>query len=73
MPTHDLIATLQARFEQNSARHPEMACEKLSALEEMERTGGALFRDRRYDRGFIYHNGASSYFAARGFRASLPV
>jgi hypothetical protein len=32
-----------------------------------------LFRDRRYDRGFIYHNGASSYFAARGFRASLPV
>ena len=84
MPTHDLIATLQARFEQNSARHPEMAwekvqapleanLEKLSALEEMERTGGALFRDRRYDRGFICHNGASSYFAARGFRASLRV
>jgi hypothetical protein len=73
MPTHDLIATLKARFEQNSARHPEMAWEKLSALEEMERTGGALFRDRRYDRGFICHNGASSYFAARGFRASLRV
>jgi hypothetical protein len=68
-----LLQTLKARFEQNSARHPEMAWEKLSALEEMERTGGALFRDRRPDRGFIYHNGASSYFAARGFRASLPV
>jgi hypothetical protein len=40
MPTHDLIATLKARFEQNSARHPEMAWEKLSPLEEMERTGG---------------------------------
>jgi hypothetical protein len=84
MPTHDLIATLKARFEQNSAMHPEMAwekvqapleanLEKLSALEEMERTGGALFRDRRPDRVFIYLNGASSYFAARGFRASLPV
>jgi hypothetical protein len=178
MPTHDLIATLQARFEQNSARHPEMAWEKVQArlkanleklrsLEEMERTGGepdvvgldertdeivffdcsaetpkgrtslcydhagmesrrehkpsgnavasaaemgveiltekeyhqlqklgefdtktsswlrtpdenrklggALFGDRRYGRVFIYHNGASSYFAARGFRASLRV
>ena len=178
MPTHDLIATLQARFEKNSARHPEMAWEKVQArletnpeklrtLSEMERTGGepdvvgwdertgeiiffdcsaetpkgrtslcydreglesrkehkpsgnavdmaaamgveilteeeyhelqklgefdtktsswlrtpdetrklggALFGDRRYDRVFIYHNGASSYFAARGFRASLRV
>ena len=178
MPTHDLIATLQARFEQNSARHPQMDWEKvqarletipekLRALEEMEQTGGepdvvgqdertgeiiffdcsaetpkgrtslcydragmesrkehkpsgnavdmaaamgveilteeeyhqlqklgefdtktsswlrtpdetrklggALFGDHRYGRVFIYHNGASSYFAARGFRASLRV
>jgi len=178
MPTHDLIATLKARFEQNSARHPEMAWEKVQArlkanleklrsLEEMDRTGGepdvvrldertgeivffdcsaetpkgrmslcydhagmesrkehkpsgnavdmasamgveilseeeyrelqklgefdtktsswlktpdetrklsgALFGDRRYGRVFIYHNGASSYFGARGFRASLRV
>ena len=178
MPTHDLIATLQARFEQNSARHPEMDWEKVHArleanpeklrvLSEMERTGGepdvvgldertgeifffdcsnetpkgrtslcydraglesrkehkpsnnaidmaeamgveilteeeyhqlqklgefdtktsswlrtpdetrklggALFGDRRYGRVFIYHNGASSYFAARGFCASLRV
>ncbi|MEN9468524.1 MAG: hypothetical protein RL630_257 [Verrucomicrobiota bacterium] len=178
MPTHDLIATLQARFEQNSARHPQMDWEKVQArletnpeklgtLSEMERTGGepdvvgwdertgeiiffdcsaetpkgrtslcydreglesrkehkpsgnavdmaatmgveilteeeyhqlqklgefdtktsswlrtpdetrklggALFGDRRYGRVFIYHNGASSYFAARGFRASLRV
>lgn len=35
--------------------------------------GGALFGDRRYDRVFIYHNGAQSYFAGRGFRASLKV
>jgi hypothetical protein len=35
--------------------------------------GGALFCDRRYDRVFTYHNGAQSYYAVRGFRASLRV
>jgi uncharacterized protein DUF4256 len=35
--------------------------------------GGAIFGDRRYDRVFIYHNGAESYYAARGFRGSLRV
>ncbi|PWV47752.1 DUF4256 domain-containing protein [Chitinophaga sp. S165] len=34
---------------------------------------GALFCDRRYDHVFTYHNGASSYYAARGFRGSLKV
>ena len=33
--------------------------------------GGALFCDRRFDTVFVYHNGAESYFAARGFRGSL--
>jgi len=35
--------------------------------------GGALFCDRRYDTVFVYHNGADSYYAARGFRCSLRV
>ncbi len=35
--------------------------------------GGALFCDRRYDTIFVYHNGAESYYAARGFRGSLRV
>ena len=35
--------------------------------------GGALFCDRRYDNVFLYHNGAESYYAARGFRGSLRV
>lgn len=35
--------------------------------------GGALFGDRRYDQVFIYHNGADSYYAARGFRGRLTV
>ena len=35
--------------------------------------GGALFCDRRYDHVFVYHNGADSYYAARGFRGRLKV
>jgi hypothetical protein len=35
--------------------------------------GGALFCDRRYNHIFTYHNGAESYYAARGFRGSLSV
>jgi len=35
--------------------------------------GGALFCDRRYDKVFLYHNGAESYYGARGFRGSLKV
>ena len=35
--------------------------------------GGALFCDRRYDQVFVYHNGAQSYYAARGFRGRLEV
>ncbi len=35
--------------------------------------GGALFCDRRYGRVFVYHNGAQSYYAARGFRGVLRV
>ncbi len=40
---------------------------------EIRELGGALFCDRRYDHVFVYHNGAESYYAARGFRGSLRV
>jgi len=40
---------------------------------EIRKRGGALFCDRRYDHVFVYHNGADSYYAARGFRGSLKV
>jgi hypothetical protein len=39
----------------------------------IRKLGGALFCDRRYDHVFVYHNGAPSYYAARGFRGSLRV
>ena len=40
---------------------------------QIRKLGGALFCDRRYDTVFVYHNGADSYYAARGFRGSLRV
>jgi hypothetical protein len=40
---------------------------------DIRKLGGALFCDRRYDTVFVYHNGAESYYAARGFRGSLRV
>ncbi len=39
----------------------------------IRKLGGALFCDRRYETVFVYHNGAESYYAARGFRCSLKV
>src|SRR5436190_969651 len=39
----------------------------------IRKLGGALFCDRRFDTVFLYHNGAESYYAARGFRGSLRV
>jgi hypothetical protein len=41
--------------------------------DEIRKLGGALFCDRRYNQVFVYHNGAESYYAARGFRGSLKI
>ena len=40
---------------------------------DIRKLGGALFCDRRYNTVFVYHNGAESYYAARGFRGSVRV
>jgi hypothetical protein len=40
---------------------------------DIRKLGGALFCDRRYDTVFLYHNGAESYYAARGFRGALRI
>ena len=40
---------------------------------DIRKLGGAIFCDRRYNTVFVYHNGAESYYAARGFRGSLRV
>lgn len=45
----------------------------VKTAENIRKLGGAIFCDRRYDTVFVYHNGAESYYAARGFRCSLRV
>jgi Protein of unknown function (DUF4256) len=45
----------------------------IATPEEVRSLGGALFCDRRYGKVFVYHNGAQSYYAARGFRGLLRV
>jgi len=40
---------------------------------DIRKLGGAVFCDRRYNTVFLYHNGAESYYAARGFRGSLKI
>jgi hypothetical protein len=45
----------------------------LKTPHEVRDLGGAIFGDRRYGRVFVYHNGAESYYAVRGFRGSLNV
>ena len=45
----------------------------LKAPHEIRKQGGAIFGDSRYGRVFVYHNGAQSYYASRGFRAVLKV
>ena len=45
----------------------------LATPADIRKLGGAIFADRRYGHVFVYHNGAESYYAARGFRSSLRV
>ncbi len=45
----------------------------LKTPDDIRKLGGAIFADRRYDTVFVYHNGAQSYYAVRGFRGLLRV
>jgi len=45
----------------------------LKTPDHLRQLGGALFGDKRYDRTFVYHNGADSYYDMRGFRGYIPI
>jgi Protein of unknown function (DUF4256) len=69
----DLLTEEQYRELQKLGEFDTKTSSWIATPADVRALGGALFCDRRYGRVFVYHNGAPSYYAARGFRASLRV
>jgi hypothetical protein len=69
----DLLTEEQYHELQSLGRFDTKTSSWLITPSEIRNLGGAIFADRRYDHVFVYHNGASSYYASRGFRGSLRV
>src|SRR6266699_5384588 len=69
----DLLSEEQYRELQKLGNFDTKTSTWVKTPSDIRRLGGALFCDRRYDTVFLYHNGAESYYAARGFRGSLRV
>lgn len=69
----EILNEAQYRYLQTLAKFDLKTSSWIATPASIRKLGGALFGDRRYDQVFAYHNGASSYYAARGFRAILIV
>lgn len=69
----DLLTEDQYRELQRLGEFDVKTSSWVATPHEIRALGGALFCDRRYSRVFTYHNGAQSYYAARGFRGFLHV
>jgi len=69
----DLLTDEQYRQLQKLGEFDTKTSSWLKTPSSIRKFGGAIFGDRRYDAVFIFHNGADSYYAARGFRGSLRV
>jgi len=69
----ELLAEEQYRELQKLGIFDEKTSSWVKTPADIRKLGGAIFCDRRYDHVFVYHNGAESYYAARGFRGSLRV
>ncbi len=69
----ELLTEEQYRELQNLGNFDTKTSSWVKTPAEIRKLGGALFCDRRYDHVFVYHNGAESYYAVRGFRGSLRV
>lgn len=69
----DVLTETQYRELQQLGKFDLKTSSWIQTPESIRKLGGALFCDRRYDAVFVYHNGAESYYAARGFRGILKV
>ena len=69
----ELLTEEQYRALQKLGEFDTKTSSWISTPPDIRKLGGALFCDRRYDTVFLYHNGAESYYAARGFRGCLKV
>ncbi|MBP6776207.1 MAG: DUF4256 domain-containing protein [Piscinibacter sp.] len=69
----ELLTQEQYRALQQFGEFDTKTSSWIATPEDVRSLGGALFCDRRYGKVFVYHNGAQSYYAARGFRALLRV
>ena len=69
----EVLTEEQYRELQNLGKFDTKTSSWVKTPSAIRKLGGALFCDRRYDTVFVYHNGAESYYAARGFRGVLRV
>ena len=69
----ELLTEEQYRTLQQFGEFDAKTSSWIATPQEMRSLGGALFCDRRYGKVFVYHNGAQSYYAARGFRGLIRV
>ena len=69
----ELLTEEEYRELQNLGKFDTKTSSWIKTPDDIRKLGGAVFCDRRYDTVFVYHNGAESYYAARGFRGSLKV
>lgn len=69
----ELLTEEQYRDLQKLGEFDRKTSSWIKTPEKIRKLGGALFCDRRYDTVFVYHNGAESYYASRGFRGVLKV
>ena len=69
----DLLTEEQYRELQQLGKFDPKSSSWVKTPDEIRKLGGAIFADFRYNQVFVYHNGADSYYAARGFRGSLKV
>jgi hypothetical protein len=69
----ELMSEAQYRRLQELGEFDRKTSSWIATPADLRELGGALFCDRRYGRVFVYHNGAQSYYAARGFRGVLRV